>query len=218
MAPEAGKVDVGFLKKFRDLILKRLRQGDCFAITVGGGKLCRVWQEAAKELGVAGVTELDWVGIRATQLNAELVRVMFGAQAYPQVVVDPQKPVKNFKVVIGAGFLPGHSSDYDTVVRAKTIGAKTVINLSNVTYIYDKDPNKYKDAQPLKKLSWDEYLQMFGRDWQPGANVPFDQKTAQLAKASKITAVSMNGRDLKNLDNYFNRRSFDGTVVGIDKN
>lgn len=227
VAPEAGRVDVEFLKKFRALILKYVVKGNRFAIIVGGGKLCRAWQGALRqargilperirqlaEESKAFKNDLDWIGIRTTQANAELVRAIFGKFAYPRVVADPEEKVGNFKIVIGAGFKPGHSTDYDAIVRAQTIGAKTVLNLSDVPYIYNKDPKKFKDAKPFKRLLWQEYIKLFGGAWQPGVNLLFDSKASQLARRARIAVTFISGKDLKNLDNYFNGKAFEGTVV-----
>jgi len=239
VCPEVGRVNIEFLKKFRAVILKYVKRGDKFAIIVGGGKLARAWQDAARKLitppapphnphptlsprerdaegGVRGGRErlLDWVGIRATQLNAELVRVMFGDVAHYVVVYNPAEKVKTFCIMVGAGYLPGHSTDYDAVVRAKTVGAKVVINLSNVAYVYDKDPRKFKDAKPLKQISWKEYFKMFGTKWVPGANMPFDQKAAQLASKSGMQVVFLGGDDLNNFERFLQGKAFRGTMIG----
>ncbi|MBI2551789.1 UMP kinase [Candidatus Uhrbacteria bacterium] len=214
VSPEAGKVDVAFLRKFRALIVRYVKRGHQFAIIVGGGKLARVWQESAKRLAIKRISELDWVGIRATQLNAELVRAMFENAAQGAVVFNPKQGVGKFKILIGAGYVPGHSTDYDAVVRAKTVGTRTVINLSNVKYVYDKDPSKFKDAKPLKKISWPEYHERFHARWVPGVNVPFDSKAAHLAWRSGIRVVFMDGRNLKNFERFLQGKKFDGTIIG----
>jgi len=211
--PEAGKVDVVFLKKFRALILKYVKRGNRFAIIVGGGKLARVWQDAARMLGIRDRDDLDWIGIRATQANMELVRVMFGKTAVSHVMMDPHEKVGKFKLLFGAGYRPGVSSDFDAVVRAKTVEAKTVVNLSNVQYVYDKDPRKYKNAKPRPHLSWKEYLSMVGRRYTPGMNAPFDPIAAKTAYGAKIRVVFMDGRDLKNVERFLQGKKFDGTII-----
>src|SRR3989338_3043491 len=50
VCPEVGRVNIEFLKKFRAVILKYVKRGDKFAIIVGGGKLARAWQDAARKL------------------------------------------------------------------------------------------------------------------------------------------------------------------------
>jgi len=214
VSPEAGRVDTEFLKKFRALILKYVKRGQRFAIIVGGGRVCRAWQEAGRTLGIKNTADLDWIGIRTTHLNMELVRAMFGSRAYARIIEDPAEKVPSFSIVFGAGYEPGSSSDYDAVVRAKTVRATTVINLSNIAHVYDKDPRTHKDAKPLRAISWKEYLKRFGVKWVPGANVPFDTKAARLASLSKIRVAFMDGHDLKNVERFLQGKSFRGTLIG----
>lgn len=222
VSPEAGRVDTAFLKKFRALILKYVKRGHRFAIIVGGGKVCRVWQDALQSIPPLRLRgserglrdELDWVGIRATQLNAEVVRAMFGNAAHAAVVQNPAQKVGGFRVLIGAGYVPGHSSDYDAVVRAKNVGSNTVVNLSNVAYVYDKDPRKFKNAKPLKKVSWKQYRKKIGGKYAPGMNAPFDPVASKTARASGIRVAFMDGRNLKNFENFLQGKEFKGTVIG----
>jgi len=60
------------------------------------------------------------------------------------------KKLKNVSVLQSLTAKPGQSSDSHAIEHAKKYHAKTVINLSNIDYVYDKNPNKYKDAKPLK--------------------------------------------------------------------
>ena len=213
VCPEAGRVDTVFLKKFRAVVLRYIKRGNRFAIIVGGGKLARVWQNAARTLGVKNSDALDWVGIRATQANMELVRVIFGREAVSHVVMDPHEKPDIFRILFGAGFKPGVTSDYDAVVRAKTVGAHTVINLSNVPYVYDKDPRKHKSANPLRTLSWTQYLGMIGGRFAPGMNAPFDPIASKTAYRAGISVAFMDGRDVKNFERFLQGKKFNGTII-----
>ena len=154
IAPD--KIDTTFLKKFRQVILNYVKRGNRVILITGGGNTCRNYQKAATQVYLKATNEdLDWIGISSTKLNAELVRSIFGDLAYEKVLGNPARKVKTSKkVVIGAGYAPGSSSDKDAVILAKTYGAKTVINLSNITYVYDKDPSKFSDAKPQKEMRW----------------------------------------------------------------
>lgn len=213
VTPEAGKVDTAFLKRFRAIILKYIKKGHRFAIVVGGGKPCRIWQDAARKLGVKDVDDLDWIGIRATQANAEVVRTIFGRHAYKEVIADPHKKVGKFKILMGAGYKPRSSSDLDAVVRAKTLNARTVINLSNVPYVYDKDPRKHKNAKHFTNLTWKEFFNIVGRKYKPGMNTPFGIPAAKRAEKLKMKVVIMNGKDLKSLENLLKGKGFRGTII-----
>ena len=206
------KVDVGFLKKLRSIIL--VRKNERFVITVGGGKPCRDYQEAAKKLGVKNKTDLDMIGIASTRFSAELVRAIFMPHAYEKVVENPTKKVNtNKKIVVCSGWKPGFSTDKDAVMLAKRFKAKKIINLTNVDYVYDKDPKKYKNAKPIKKISWNKFFKIVGKKWKPGMHLPFDPVASRQAKKHRIKVVVMNGRKLNNFKNLLAGKRFTGTVI-----
>lgn len=209
------KIDKDFLRKFRTLILNFVKKNNRVVIVCGGGGVCRDYQTATKDIyKKSSAIDIDWVGIAATKLNAELVRVIFGNLAYEKVIDDPKRKIKTAKkIIIGSGFVPGSSSDLDAVYLAKNFNAHSVINLSNIDYVYDKNPAKYKDAKPQPELSWKEFFQIVGRKWVPGGHYPFDPVASKLAQKLKINVVVANGKDLSNLSSYLAGRKFKGTVI-----
>ena len=53
-------IPFNFLKKFRDLILERIKLGEKFIFVIGGGATCRQYQTALKEVGVVDNENLDY--------------------------------------------------------------------------------------------------------------------------------------------------------------
>lgn len=209
-----NKIDTSYLKKFRKLILQLLKKGYQIVLVVGGGGVNRQYVEAIKKVARPKDIDLDLLGIAATKLNAELVRVAFSDWAHKEVIADPVKKLKtNKKLIIASGWLPGCSTDKDAVLWAKNLGAKTVINLSDIAYVYDKDPDKYKDAKPLHELSWADYLRIVGSKWTPRLSSPFDPIAAQLARKNKTKVVILNGRNLANISAYLADKPFKGTII-----
>lgn len=209
-----GKVDTKFLRNFKNLVQNQIKKGCRFIIITGGGKICREYQEALIKISKIGPTELDWMGINSTWLNAKLVQLMFEKLAYPEIAKNPERLVKfRQPILVGGGWKPGRSSDGSMIKFAHTYKAKTVINLSNVSYVYNKDPKKYKNAKKLTNLSWNELLKITGHKWIPGKNVPFDPTAARFAKKHKIKAIIANGKDLKNLDKMLSGKKFRGTAI-----
>ncbi len=207
-------IDQKFLNNFRRLILSRIRKGDRFIIVTGGGQTSRRYQEALRQASKASSAELDWMGIEATWINAKLVQLMFGKLAHSQIVTDPNKKVSfREKILVAGGWKPGRSSDDDAVRLAHVYGSKTVINLSNIEYVYDRDPREYKNAQKIEQISWSEFNRMFGSRWNPGAHVPFDPVGARFAKAHQQTVIIAQGKDLKNLNKILLGKKFKGTTI-----
>ncbi len=209
-----GEVDVVFLKKFKALIEAEVKKGDRFIIVTGGGKLCRDYQKALSKLRETDKTDLDWVGLHTTRFNAQLIRLMFGKLAHPKITENPSKKY-NFKekILVGAGWEPGWSSDYDTVELAKVYGAKTIINLFDQDYAYTKDPRKFKDAKKIESMSWKDFQKIVGHKWDPGLHVPFDPIASKIAAKAGLKVIIANGKNLPNLKNIFNYKKFKGTVI-----
>lgn len=208
------EVDVNFLKKFRQLILNFVKKGGRVVIIAGGGGINKKYNQAAQKAAKVKKIDLDWLGIAATKLNAELLRVIFSKRAYDKVVVNPTEKVKTKKnIIIASGWLPGCSTDKDAVLWAKNFGAGIVVNLTNVDYIYHKDPRKFKDAKPLKKLSWKKYKKLIGSKWIPRLHTPFDPMASRLAEKRGIEVVVMRGNDINNFKKFLNGKKFKGSVI-----
>lgn len=209
-----GGVDLVFLKGFVRLIKTRIKAGDRFVIVVGGGSTARFYQRAAQAVGRLADEDVDWLGIHATRLNAHLLRSVFRDQALHRVIKDPREPLNwNKPLLIAAGWKPGWSTDYVAVRLAKRFVARRVINLSNVSVVYDKDPNVHADAKPINQIEWKEFCKIVGSKWIPGMNVPFDPIASKSASKWGLEAVIANGRDLKNLNKIFSGKKFVGTVI-----
>ncbi|MCX6723875.1 MAG: UMP kinase [Candidatus Staskawiczbacteria bacterium] len=218
VAPD--EIDLGFLKNFRHSLSKyigdspstplRARQ---FFVLVGGGKIARAYQKALLEFG-AKSNERDWIGIDVTKLNAEVVKQLFSGYSYPKIVTDPKKKIKTTKeIIVGAGYKPGWSTDYVSVLTAKNYGLKTIINLTNVDYVYDKNPLQFPDAKPLKDIDWKNFERIVGDKWIPGLSMPFDPKASKLAAQLKLKVIMINGKNLERLEDFLNNKPFIGTVI-----
>jgi uridylate kinase len=90
---------------------------------------------------------------------------------------------------------------------------KNVVNLSNIDYVYNKDPKKFKNAKKIKEISWADFRKIVGDKWDPGLNVPFDPIASKIAQEAQMEVVIMNGKKLKNLENYLEGKKFTGTVI-----
>lgn len=207
------KVDVDFLKEFKKLILRHTRTKQFYIIT-GGGRVAREYATAAGEIGNISHEDRDWLGIHCTRLNAHLLRTIFRKHAFPRIIKNPLEKINtNKQVVMAAGYKPGCSSDYDAVLIARTMGAKTVLNLTNTDYVYDKDPRKYKDAKPLKNVSWKKFRSIIPKTWKYGMHAPFDPIASKESQRIGLKVVIINGKKLKQIENFFHNKPFVGTII-----
>jgi uridylate kinase len=209
-----NNIDIKFIKQFKNIIEEKIKENKKFIIIVGGGKIARNYQDAAKSLIKVYNEDLDWLGIHATRINAHLLLTIFRKYAYYRIIKNPKEKVKfKEKILIAAGWKPGFSTDYDAVLLAKTYNSDTIINLTNIDYIYNKDPNKFKDAKPFKEISWKDYLKLIEQKWIPGLSAPFDPIASKLAQKFKFKVVILNGKKIKNLKNYLENKKFTGTII-----
>lgn len=210
IAPD--KPDYFFLSNFKNFIIKHLDKYR-FIIVCGGGKTNSYYNYAAQRISAVSKNDLDWIGIMATRLNAELMRSIFGELAYKKVIYNPNSKIKTSKIVIAAGYEPGCSTDYDAVLLAKQFGSKEIFNLSNISFVYDKDPSKFKDAKKIVKISWKDYRKLVGNKWSPRMSSPFDPIASREAQKNKMKVIVMKGTDLRNLENYLSGNDFEGSII-----
>lgn len=207
-----NEIDIGFLKNFRHCLQKYLSKKRFF-IYVGGGKVARLYQKSLLEFG-ADDNERDWIGINVSRLNAEIVKQVFIKDSYLKVITDPTKKINTRKdILIAAGWKPGWSTDYCSVIMAKNSGLKTIINLTNIDYVYDKDPRKFHDAKQIKEISWKDFRKLVGDKWTPGLSMPFDPRASKIADVLKIKVVIINGKNLERLEDFLNNKPFIGTII-----
>jgi len=211
------EIDIDFLKKFCFLIKKQVAGGSKFVLVVGGGTTARNYQQAAEKITKIGQTQKDWIGIYATRLNARLVASVLIDQKC-KAFFNEKLNLNNFskhKIIIGGGGVPGHSSDFMAVRFAIDLGINTVINLGKPDYVYNVNPDKNSTAQPLGKLSWQEYFKIIPAKWSPGMNVPFDPIASKLAQKHKIKVIVTGAKDLQNINNILVGKKFRGTTLDV---
>lgn len=217
VVPDGG-IDVPFLKSFNDFIRISLKENPDiqFFIVVGGGTIARQYRDAGEDVVGHELTheDLDWLGIHATRLNAQLIRTIFRDIAHPHILKHYEIIRKvNEPVVVGAGWKPGWSTDFCATLVCDDYNVTKIVNMSNIDMVYDKDPKKFPDAKAIKKISWEGFRALVGDKWVPGMNAPFDPIAAKNSQELGLTTVILNGRNLANLSNYIEGKEFVGTVV-----
>jgi len=212
-------IDAAFLDRFQSSILAHVERGFSFYIVAGGGMTARRYQRAAEEVrGDLDPEDVDWLGIHATRLNAHLLRALFKDVAQERIVKNPTRGIRSSRkapsVIIGAGWRPGWSTDYCAVTAAKQLGAKRLVNLSNIDHVYTADPRTNTDAAPIERIGWSDFRALIPDHWDPGLSSPFDPVAAKAAQEAKMEVAIMNGAHLDRFDQYLSGENFIGTVIG----
>ena len=158
-------------------IIKDIKQvlalGVQIAIVIGGGNILRGGRTDFKQ-SIKRATA-DQMGMLATMINALALTDILNAnglkaQALSSRGIDGVLQTSNAKdaskflcageIVVFAGGTgnPFVTTDTTASLRAAEIEADAILKATTVDGVYDKDPNKYKDAKKYHELTFDEAL------------------------------------------------------------
>ncbi len=140
------------------------------SLVVGGGNIIRgrefqnsgiIKRETADSIGMLA-TVLNGIMLREMLLNRNIDCVIVSAldlpfdikKLNPFVVNNLVQDHKTIIIVGGLG-LPYFSTDTISVVGASLSHCDAILKATNTDGVYDKDPNKYNDAQHLTQLTYE---------------------------------------------------------------
>jgi uridylate kinase len=180
-------------------VLRELKErGHQIVVVCGGGRPAREWISLAQELGADAYTQ-DRLGIHATHLNALLIIAALGADAHPHIHRRGSEIKRNLDdlILVGGGHLPGSSTDYRTVLFAEAMKADIIINATDVSGVYDKNPEKNPDAVKLDRITFSQLENIIRENAEqaPGEYGLFDLKAVRRARKLKIPVVFIDGND-----------------------
>ena len=196
-------------------VLKDISKSVSLVIVCGGGKIARYYTNTGRNVG--GTTyQLDMLGIGATRLNAELLRVALSDAAsdnVPTHVEDAAKTFGNGKITVMGGTVPGHTTDAVAAMVAGKIGSKRIVNATSVDAVYSDDPKKDPNAKRFTKLTIKELSKIVYEEHDAGRSSVFDPLGVKLAMRDRIDIMIVDGRDLDDLKNAILGKKIKGTVV-----
>ena len=213
MVNGTGNPDLNFLKKFKSLLKGKEKVG----IVVGGGKVARDYVKASSNFSKNQFWG-DTLAVYATRLNAALVTRAFADEACPVVFQDFESAAiasKEYRIVIMGGTIPGITTDTDAVLLAEAMGAKRVINVSNVDGVYDSDPRKNKKAKMFKKMEFKQLLALANASdkRKPGTNFVFDVIACKLAARTNLELHFVGGKNISDLSKAMKGMAHRGTII-----
>jgi uridylate kinase len=206
------EVDFDFLSKFKKIILDIAKKKKV-AICTGGGKTARKYIQGLEKIN-ATKHERDWIGIETTRLNAKLVSsFLLGHQDIPYTLEELKEVLKNKRIVICGGLRPGITSDGTTAQIARFLKVDSLINITNVKGLYNKDPKKYKDAKFIPKIFYKDFEKMMEKiKEKPGQHFILDSLATKIISESKIRAIILNS-NINNLKKCIEGKPFIGTII-----
>ncbi len=182
-------------KEIKSLVENDIEVG----IVIGGGNIIR--GVSAAQGGIIRRTSGDYMGMLATVINAVAMQEALehiGLDTRVQSAIEIKeicesyiyrKAIRHLEkgrvVIFGAGTgNPFFTTDTAAILRAIEIGSDLIIKATKVDGIYDKDPNKFKDAKKLDTLSYNDAL--------IGDIEVMDDTAISLAKDNKLPIVVCN--------------------------
>ncbi len=217
---DEGGLNISFLKRFALFLKNHMKKGRRFVIVIGGGKTARAYQQSASKIMRIRDSDLDWIGIHATRLNAHLMRTVFSKEAHPVVIDhDPSKKEMNAlkvsrkRLFFASGWRPGWSTDYVAVALAHKFGSKEVIIAKDTGFVYSADPKKNPKAKAITTISWTQYKKIIPSVWSPGFSSPVDPVATRLAHEKGMKAKILKATDLQNFAAAIMGKQFKGTLI-----
>lgn len=131
-------------------------------VIAGGGKIARHYINLARYLG-SDEASLDIMGIEVSRLNAKLLIIALGEQAYSQVPKNLEEvtiAAESGKIVIVGGLHPGQSTNATSALIAEKVRASRFLNATDVDGIYDLDPNISRNAKLLNEITVSECMEI----------------------------------------------------------
>ncbi len=188
------------LKKYA-IMLSEISKKVQLVVVAGGGKVARHYISAARSFG-SDEASLDMLGIEVSRLNARLLILALGDQAYPVVPEDLEQVSKavtgnsgtsssnSSRVVVTGGLHPGQSTNATAALIAEKVKASKFLNATDVNGIYDSDPNKNKGAKLFKEITVKKCIELLGsEDSVAGAYDLMDIVALKVIERSKIHTV-----------------------------
>ena len=123
-------------------------------VIAGGGNIARHYITHARSSG-ADESTLDELGIEISRLNAKLLIYALKNKAYshpPTTLQEVRHAVDDGLIVVTGGLHPGQSTNGTAALIAEKIDAEQFLNATDVDGVYDKDPNKFKNAKKFKRI------------------------------------------------------------------
>ena len=172
----SGKYEMGIdplIANFLAIEIKKVIQNGCQVIViVGGGNMVRGAEIAGN--GIRRVTA-DQMGMLSGLINSMCLTDIFEnnniptrclSNIYAEQVAESfsyrraEKHLEAGRVVIIAGGTarPYFSHDTAAVSFALELDAEVVLKATKVDAVYDRDPNKFKNAKKILKMNFDEAL------------------------------------------------------------
>lgn len=186
-------------------VLREIKRKNQLIVVIGGGKLTRIYAKSIEKFDISD-KEKEKIFISLIDANVNCLAALLKMKP----IFSLEKVNQNTTGVIG-GIVPGRSTDANGAIAARKIKADLFIKMTNVNGVYNKDPNKFKDAKKIDQLSFLELAKLAPKG-RPNKYGVLDKLAVETLSAGKIRTVIINGKNPKNLLKAVRREKI-GTII-----
>ena len=211
----ASPPNPSLMQKYAKLIQALKTKGHEILVVVGGGKTARDFIDVAGKLGLKE-SEKDAVAISVSRIVAELLARRLGRDSSASIPTSLEEAVelsKKGKIPVMGGLRPGMTTDSVAALLAKEVKADLLVKATDRDGIYDKDPEKYPDAEKIDEVSYETLPRLLKRcEHIAGMRRILDPEAVRMLRQNRIKAILVNGFDPKNMERAIKGRKVGTTI------
>ncbi|MFX1565657.1 MAG: UMP kinase [Promethearchaeota archaeon] len=195
-------LDLSQFKEYAQIISQLKQEGHELALVVGGGVLAKKLVEKGKLLG-ANRDALDQLGIAATWVCAQLMIAALEDTAYSTPIMTEEQLIQLIgtdELLVLGGLHPRQSTNAVAARVAEILEAKTLVNVTDVDGVYDRDPKQSKDAKLIRELTINDLRKIVSSlTNEPGSYPLFDHRALDIIEFGGIELWFVNGKPPQNI-------------------
>ena len=187
-------------------------------LVTGGGGLSRNMESKVSE-SIKDTDGIHNVAMSITQTNATILAAFIKDKNIfvPKTLGDAYEFLKSSEKgnIVSGGLKVGWCTDMDAAVFADALALDRIYKVSNVDFIYDKDPKEFFDAKPIKDMTWKEYFKMFSilpnDEHVPNAHIPVDAKCSIFCEKKNLSFQVTGGKflyEVEKIDDILKQGTF----------
>ncbi len=174
-------------------------------IVTGGGLLSRDLQQKMEGYSFSA-NAFHNVSMSVTQTSAEVV----AGYLEDENIYTPKKLGDAYEyllsdspgALVSGGLRAGWSTDMDAAIFADIISLNRVHKISNIDFVYNKNPKEFPDAEMIKDMSWQDYFDLFqikdDDEHIANSNIPVDRSCARFSRTKNISFFICGGASVEN--------------------
>lgn len=193
------------IRKTSEMFRKLYDDGILKGVVVGGGNNAKKYISMVRNNNYLK----DIIGIYTSRLHAFVLSSFLKDIAYFPIPIHDEELLRaanSGKLIISGGITPGQSTDAVAMKLAELLDIRTVVFVSNVDGLYDKDPKIYRDAKFIEKISYNNLKSFVNTNIDPGNYQFIDPLAINIGERSRIKIIIMSYEDIERIYDILERK------------